>query len=76
MREPGILPLHEERGLWQMDMLTLLALGAKQRSRAEIEHLWLEADPRYRVLKVRAEGSVGLIEVKLDQVPCSHSPHS
>ncbi|KAI3322931.1 O-methyltransferase [Xylariaceae sp. AK1471] len=64
---PGTMPLHEERGLRQMDMLMLVALGAKQRTCSEIESLLFEADSRYKIQKVHAEGSMGLIEVQLER---------
>ncbi|KAI3316711.1 S-adenosyl-L-methionine-dependent methyltransferase [Xylariaceae sp. AK1471] len=67
MPEPGSLPAHEERALRQMDMLMMVALGAKQRSRAEFKALLKKADPRYEVINCHAEGQMGLLEVHLKQ---------
>ncbi|KAI8623622.1 O-methyltransferase [Xylariaceae sp. FL1651] len=65
---PGTMPLHEERGLRQMDMLMLVALGSKQRTCNEIQSLLTEADSRYRIHKVHSEGSMGLIEIQLERM--------
>lgn len=63
--EPGTRPLHEERNLRQMDMLMYVNLGAKQRTKNEFEALLKEADPRYEIHNVHAEGTVGLLEIHL-----------
>ncbi|KAJ6170938.1 O-methyltransferase, partial [Penicillium chermesinum] len=66
MPEPGTLPSHVERQLRQVDILMMIGLGAKQRSRAEFGALLREADPRYRVKSVHSEGPMGLVEAYLD----------
>ncbi|KAI1413551.1 O-methyltransferase [Hypoxylon sp. FL1857] len=63
--EPGTRPAHEERSLRQMDMLMFVNLGAKQRTTKELEALLKEADPRYEIHNVHAEGTMGLLEVHL-----------
>ncbi|VUC28458.1 unnamed protein product [Clonostachys rosea] len=64
--EPGSIPLHEERALRQMDMLMMIGLGAKQRTKAEFAALLKEADQRYEIVNAYAEGSsMGLLEVQL-----------
>ncbi|OTA89001.1 hypothetical protein M434DRAFT_115210 [Hypoxylon sp. CO27-5] len=63
--EPGTKPLHEERAFRQMDMLMYVNLGAKQRTKNEFEALLKEADPRYEIHNVHAEGNMGLLEVHL-----------
>ncbi|KAE8151807.1 O-methyltransferase-domain-containing protein [Aspergillus avenaceus] len=65
--EPGSRPAHEERSLRQMDMLMLVGLGAKQRTRQELERLLKAADERYEIHHVHAEGTMGLLEVHLRQ---------
>ncbi|RYP51840.1 hypothetical protein DL768_002916 [Monosporascus sp. mg162] len=67
MPEPGTWPAHEERMLRQMDILMMIGLGAKQRTKAEFEALLKQADPRYEVKNVFADGHLGLIEVHLQQ---------
>jgi len=62
---PGSKPLHEERALRQMDMLMFVVLGAKQRTAKEFEALLKEADARYEIRRVHADGSMGLVEVHL-----------
>ncbi|RYP70070.1 hypothetical protein DL771_005687 [Monosporascus sp. 5C6A] len=65
MPEPGAWPAHEERMLRQMDILMMIGLGAKQRTRAEFETLLKQADPRYEVKSVFADGALGLLGVCL-----------
>ncbi|KAM3427269.1 hypothetical protein NHJ13734_009047 [Beauveria thailandica] len=67
MPEPGSIPSHIERQLRQVDILMMIGLGAKQRSRSEFEALLREADPRYRVKSVYSEGPMGLVEAYLDK---------
>ncbi|ROV86719.1 hypothetical protein VMCG_10942 [Cytospora schulzeri] len=64
---PGTIPLHEERSLRQLDMLMMIGLGAKQRTLAEFESLLRQADERFKLRAVRAEGTMGLLEVYLEQ---------
>ncbi|ROT40785.1 O-methyltransferase [Sodiomyces alkalinus F11] len=64
--ELGAWPAHEERLLRQMDILMLIGLGAKQRTRAEFEDLLKQADPRYEVKSVSVDGALGLLEVHLN----------
>jgi hypothetical protein len=63
--EAGAVSAYEERALRQMDMLMMVGLGAKQRSRREFVELLKRADERFVVKRVRAEGSMGLLEVVL-----------
>ncbi|KAK7734289.1 hypothetical protein SLS53_007939 [Cytospora paraplurivora] len=64
----GTLPPHAERELRQIDMIMLVSFGAKQRTRTEFETLLKEADPRFELHKVHADGSrLGLLEVYLKQ---------
>ena len=65
MPEPGVRPAHEERALRQLDILMLVGLGAKQRTKAEFEALLKAADPRYEIVNVHADGPMGLLEVHL-----------
>jgi len=67
MPEPGTWPHHAERGLRQIDMIMLVGFGAKQRTKAEFEALLKQADPRYTIRKVHADGPLGLIEVYLQR---------
>lgn len=64
---PGTIPLPEERSLRQLDMLMLISLGAKQRTLAEFEELLKQADPRFKIRAVHADGTMGLLEVYLGQ---------
>ena len=65
MPEPGTWPLHAEYGLRQIDMIMLVGFGAKQRTAAECDALLKEADSRYEIRRVYADGPLGLIEVHL-----------
>lgn len=47
--EPGTTSRFEEHSLRQVDMMMLVALGAKQRTEAEFTELLKQADIRYRV---------------------------
>ncbi|XWW96275.1 hypothetical protein V2A60_004248 [Cordyceps javanica] len=67
MPEPGSIPRHVERQLRQVDILMMIGLGAKQRSRFEFEALLREADPRYKVKSIYSEGPMGLVEAYLDR---------
>lgn len=64
---PGTIPLPDERSLRQLDLLMMICLGAKQRTLAEFEGLLKEADPRYKLKAVHAQGTMGLMEVHLEQ---------
>ena len=59
------VPLHEERGMRQMDMMMMVGLGAKERTQAEWETLFKTADERLVVKKVHAQGASGILEVVL-----------
>ncbi|KAF2180126.1 S-adenosyl-L-methionine-dependent methyltransferase [Zopfia rhizophila CBS 207.26] len=67
-----IIPAHgtgkwfQEHGLRQMDMLMLVALGAKQRTEEEFRQLLERADERFEIVKVHSEGTMGLLEVHLN----------
>ncbi|KAF7538401.1 hypothetical protein G7054_g2976 [Neopestalotiopsis clavispora] len=65
MPEPGEWPPHAERALRQMDLLMLVGLGAKQRTKAEFEDLLKKADSRYEIVNSVSKGSMGLLEVHL-----------
>lgn len=65
MPEPGTWPAHAEKAIRQMDLLMLIGLGAKQRTKAEFEDLLKKADPRYEVVNFQADGPMGLLEVHL-----------
>jgi len=47
--EPGTSSRTEERIGRQMDMMMLVALGARQRSKSQFESLLTAADPRFKV---------------------------
>lgn len=59
------VPLHEERSMRQLDVLMMVELGAKERTGAEWESLFKEADERFEVKKVHAQGQAGILEVIL-----------
>ena len=59
------VPLHEERGMRQMDMMMMVGLGAKERTEAEWEALFRAADERLVVKRVHAQGASGILEVVL-----------
>ncbi|KAI1389027.1 O-methyltransferase [Hypoxylon trugodes] len=63
--QPGTIHAPEERGLRQMDMLMLVTLGSKQRTKEEYETLLKEADDRYEIYSLHSTGSMGLLEVHL-----------
>lgn len=63
---PGTIPLPDERSLRQLDLLMMICLGAKQRTLAEFEGLLKEADPRYKLKAVHAQGTMGLLEIYLE----------
>ncbi|KAF2963729.1 hypothetical protein GQX73_g9838 [Xylaria multiplex] len=65
MPEPGVWPAHIERELRQMDMLMMIALGAKQRTQAEFEELLRLADTRYQLINCHTQEQMGLLEVHL-----------
>ncbi|KAI0887772.1 S-adenosyl-L-methionine-dependent methyltransferase [Annulohypoxylon maeteangense] len=68
MPEPGeSWPRLLERDIRQIDMIMLIGLGAKQRTKREFEALLKKADARYEILKVHATGPMGLLEVYLRQ---------
>lgn len=68
MPEPGTIARHSERELRQIDLIMLIAFGAKQRTKAEFETLLKEADPRYVIRSVQGEGApLGILEVHLVQ---------
>ena len=67
MPEPGTWPRHLEHGLRQIDMIMLVCFGAKQRTTAEFNTLLKQADPRYEIRKVHADGPLGLLEVHLQR---------
>lgn len=63
---PGTgVPLYEERAMRQMDVMMLVGLGAKERTRAEFETLFKAADERLVVKEVHGEGASALVEVVL-----------
>ncbi|KAI9690327.1 MAG: hypothetical protein M1822_009288 [Bathelium mastoideum] len=65
--EPGTWPRHQERVVRQVDMVMMVNCGAKQRTKAEIELLLQEADPRYEIRNVFDNGPLGLFEVYLNR---------
>ncbi|KAG8527710.1 uncharacterized protein KY384_007864 [Bacidia gigantensis] len=58
-------PLHEERGMHQMDMMMMVELGAKERTQNEWQALFREADERLDVKKVHGSGAAAIVEVVL-----------
>lgn len=56
---------HEDPFLRRLDILMLAGLGAKQRTEAEFEVLLKEADRRYEIVSVHADGPLGLFEIHL-----------
>jgi hypothetical protein len=58
-------PLHEERAMRRQDMMMLVGLGAKERTRAEWEDLFRAADERLELKKVHGQGQSALLEVVL-----------
>ena len=67
MPEPGSLPRHAERELRQIDIIMFVGFGAKQRTKAEFEALLKQADPRFEIRTVHADGPLGLLEVHLQR---------
>ncbi|KAI1177723.1 S-adenosyl-L-methionine-dependent methyltransferase [Nemania sp. FL0916] len=66
--EPGDKwPRLLERDIRQIDMIMMVSLGAKQRTRPEFESLLRKADARYQVSRVHRTGPMGLLEVYLRQ---------
>ncbi|KAF2473020.1 sterigmatocystin 8-O-methyltransferase precursor [Lindgomyces ingoldianus] len=63
--EPGTLSRYEEHSLRQVDMLVMVALGAKQRTQAEFQDLLHQADPCLEIVRVYGTGSMGLLEVQM-----------
>ena len=59
MPEPGAVTRYEEHALRQMDIMMLVALGAKQRTEAEFRSILKQADPRFKV-RVDLSGSWNL----------------
>lgn len=59
------VPLHEERGMRQMDMMMMVGLGAKERTLAEWKALFRAADERLEVKKVHGQAASGILEVVL-----------
>jgi hypothetical protein len=47
--EPGTMTRFEEYGLRQMDIMMLVALGAKQRTEKDFKDILHRADPRFQV---------------------------
>lgn len=47
--EPGTVARFEEHGVRQVDLMMLVALGAKQRTEAEFKQLLERADERFQV---------------------------
>lgn len=74
--EDGSKTRYEEHSLRQVDMLVMVALGAKQRTQAEFQKLLHAADPRLEIVRVYGEGSMGLIEVQLAKEPSAPTEHS
>ena len=65
---PGLddgTPLHEERAMRRQDIMMLVGLGAKERTRAEWESLFQGADRRLELKKVHGHGQSALLEVVL-----------
>lgn len=58
-------PLHEERAMRRQDIMMLVGLGAKERTRAEWEALFREADERLELKTVHGQGQSALLEVVL-----------
>jgi len=58
-------PLHEERAMRRQDIMMLVGLGAKERTRAEWEALFRAADERLELKRVHAQGQSALLEVVL-----------
>ncbi|KAL8656995.1 MAG: hypothetical protein Q9226_002366 [Calogaya cf. arnoldii] len=56
---------YEERLLRQLDIAMMVVINAKQRTEKEFRKLVKEADERFEVKKVHAEGSMGLVEIYL-----------
>ncbi|KAI0406832.1 S-adenosyl-L-methionine-dependent methyltransferase [Xylaria palmicola] len=66
--EPGeSWPRMLERDARQIDMIMLVSFGGKQRTKAEFAALLKEADARYEVHKVHANGPLGMLEIYLRQ---------
>ena len=59
------VPLHEKRAMHQQDVMMMVGLGAKERTRAEFETLLRAADKRLELKKVHAQGQMGILEVVL-----------
>ena len=57
--------LYDEKAMRQQDLMMLVGLGAKERTEAEWQSLFSEADSRFVVKKVHASGGAGIVEVVL-----------
>jgi len=55
----------EENHFRQMDMAMMVVVGAKERTRKQLERVLKEADKRLKLVKVHEAGLVGLVEVQL-----------
>lgn len=60
-------PLHEERAMRRQDIMMLVGLGAKERTRAEWEALFRAADERLVLKQVHGQGQTALLEVVLNK---------
>ena len=58
-------PLHEERAMRRQDIMMLVGLGAKERTRAEWETLFRAANERLELKRVHGQGQSALLEVVL-----------
>ncbi|KAK8057454.1 hypothetical protein PG996_011391 [Apiospora saccharicola] len=56
---------HQERLARQMDIAMMAVHGAKERTRAELEALLKEADPRYEIRTVFDDGPLGVLELAM-----------
>lgn len=60
-------PMHIERAMRRQDMMMLVGLGAKERTRAEWEALFRVADSRFPLKSIHAAAQSALLEVVLNK---------
>jgi len=65
--EPGTVPLSDEQSLRELDVMMMVALGAKQRTQKEFHTLLKAADPRFVINKTYTTGRLGVLEVFLER---------
>lgn len=62
----GESSLYQENRMRQVDIMMMIALGAKQRSEEQFRRLLSDADARFKIKNIHGKGNVSLIEAYLD----------